>query len=47
MTAQYDVSVEDIEYLKAGEASLLARLYRPKSLIQKSIIYNNVLPAAA
>mgnify|MGYP002642482694 FL=1 len=30
MTAQYDVSVEDIEYLKAGEASLLARLYRPK-----------------
>jgi len=30
VTAQYDVSVEDIEYLKAREAALLARLYRPK-----------------
>ena len=27
MTAQYDVSVEDIEYLKVREASLLARLW--------------------
>lgn len=26
----YDVSVEDIEYLKVGEASLLARLYQPE-----------------